>query len=220
MVAAIWPDAFVLWGGVICTLAIFSLLYKENPVYRVFEYLFVGLATGYSITQVWQDILKPKWWDPLYAGQWWMIFPVLLGLLYYTTYIRRISWMNRLLIGALMGFGAGLTFQGFASQYGPQIGASFVTLLPGRGLTAYQLINNWIVTLTLIAVMTYFFFAFEQKNKGVQATAKIGRWLLMVSFGAIFGQTVMARMALATKRLDFLLNGTGLVPHIKHFFGG
>jgi hypothetical protein len=205
-IAAIWPDAVTLWAGVICTLAIFSLLYQENPVYRFFEFLFVGLATGYTIMQTWTDVLKPKWWDPMTAGHWWMIFPLLIGLLYYTVYSRRYAWMSRLLIGALMGFGAGLAFQGFAAQYGPQIGASFVTLVPKPGLTPYQLVNNWVITLTLIAVMTYFFFAFEQRNKAVQRTAQYGRWLLMISFGAIFGQTVMARMALATGRLAFLID--------------
>jgi hypothetical protein len=211
--AAFWPDDAVMWAGVICTLAIFSLLYKENPVYRFFEHLFIGVATGYTVSQAWQDILKPKWWDLLVAGDWWMIFALLLGLLYYTIYIPRWSWMSRLLIGAMMGFGAGVAFQGFATQYGPQVGAAFVPLVPKPGMSAYALINNWIVMLTLIAVMTYFFFAFEQQNKAVRTTAKFGRWLLMISFGAIFGQTVMARMALATNRLEFLIDS------FRHVFG-
>ena len=33
----------------------------------------------------------------------------------------------------------------------------------------------------------------------------MGRWLLMIAFGAIFGSTVMARMALLTYRVWFLL---------------
>jgi hypothetical protein len=201
-----WPDGVILAAGVLCTLAVFSVLYKENPLFRFFEYLFIGLATGYSVVRVWVDILRPKWWDAMIAGNWWMIFAVLLGLLYYTMYIRRFAWMSRLLIGAMMGFGAGVAFQGFASSYGPQIAASFIPLVPGGDLTLYQLVNNWVITITLVAVMTYFFFAFEQQNRVVQGTAKWGRWLLMISFGAIFGQTVMARMALATGRLEFLIN--------------
>jgi hypothetical protein len=198
--------ALTTWVGVVCTLAILSLLYRENPVYRFFEYLFVGLATGYTLMRTWEDVLRPKWWEPMTAGQWWEVFPLLLGLLYYTIYFRRLAWMSRLLIGGLMGFGAGLAFQAFATQYGPQVAASFVPLLPRPGLTPFGLFNNWVVTLTLLAVMVYFFFAFEQKNRGVQRMATVGRWLLMISFGAIFGQTVMARMAIAADRLLFLVN--------------
>lgn len=215
---------FVMAAAIICTLAIFSLLYKENPVFRFFEYLFIGLATGYTLSRLWIDVFRPKLWlaitspDPTVGGRWWMIFALLLGLLYYTIYIRRLAWMSRLLIGALMGFGAGLAFQGIATNYGPQIAAAFVPLLPRPGLTFSGLINNWIIMITLIAVMTYFFFAFEQQNKVVQRVALYGRWLLMISFGAIFGQTVMARMALATGRLNFLLNETGLVPWIRGIF--
>ncbi len=222
--AAFWPDGAIMWAGVACTLAIFSLLYKENPVYRFFEHLFIGLATGYALSVTWNEILRPKWWEPMAGsgaegGQWWLMFAFLLGLLYYTLYIRKLAWMSRLLIGVMMGVGAGLAFQGFVSTYSPQIAAAFTPLLPGQGLSVFQLFNNWVILLTLIAVMTYFFFAFEQQNKAVQKTAKAGRWLLMISFGAIFGQTVMARMALASGRLNFLLNDTGLTDAIRRLFG-
>ncbi len=33
----------------------------------------------------------------------------------------------------------------------------------------------------------------------------MGRWLLMISFGATFGSTVMARMSLVIDRLLFIL---------------
>lgn len=32
--------------GVLATLGIFSILYKENPVFRLCEHLFIGLATA------------------------------------------------------------------------------------------------------------------------------------------------------------------------------
>jgi hypothetical protein len=217
-------STLILWTGVICTLAIFSLLYKENPVYRFFEHLFIGVATGYTLAQTWTDILKPKLWvglvgDPAAGdagGRWWMAVAAMIGLMYYAIYFRRFSWMSRLLIGIMMGFGAGLAFQGFATNYGPQVAAAFTPLLPGgqADLTLPKLLNNWVMFFTLVAVMTYFFFAFEQQNKAVQNTAKVGRWLLMISFGAIFGQTVMARMALAAGRLGFLID------FFRHPMGG
>jgi hypothetical protein len=115
-----------------------------------------------------------------------------------------------------MGLSAGAAFQQVATQYAPQIAASFRPLLPPtwlgvavRGdspnLTWQQLVNNWVVLAILVSVMAYFFFSFEHRSAVMRKTANLGRWMLMISFGAIFGQTVMARMALAVSRLWFLL---------------
>ncbi|MGQ9524970.1 MAG: hypothetical protein ACUVTZ_09050 [Armatimonadota bacterium] len=218
---SVWLIATIV-AGAVSTLAIFSLLYRENPVYRFFEYLFVGLATGYGLVMAWRDVLYPRWWIPLTQGQWWWTVPILAGLLYYTIYIRKLAWMSRLLIGTLMGLNAGASFQAIATQYAPQVAASFRPLLPPNwfpmsaastsgsarasgALSAAYLINNWIVTIILLSVMTYFFFSFEHRSRAVRGTAQLGRWLLMISFGAVFGQTIMARMALAVSRLWFLL---------------
>ena len=35
-----------IWIGVGCTLGIYSILYKENKIYRFFEHLYIGLASG------------------------------------------------------------------------------------------------------------------------------------------------------------------------------
>ncbi len=209
-----WTEATV-WAGALCTLAMLSLLYRENPVYRFFEYLFIGVASGYTIREAWRTVLYPKWWQPMVdKGQWWLIFPFLIGLLYYTIYMPKYVWFSRLLIGTLMGLAAGMVFKGLATLYLPQVYASFVPLFPTGashpGITRWQdYANNWVITLTLLCVMIYFFFSFKYegvKEKIFGNIGLIGRWLLMISFGAIFGQTVMARMAIATSRFWFLLH--------------
>ena len=58
-------STLVAWIGAICTLGLYSILYKENKVYRLFEHLFLGLATGYMVALSWNDVLLPKWWKPL-----------------------------------------------------------------------------------------------------------------------------------------------------------
>ena len=51
----------------------------------------------------------------------------------------------------------------------------------------------------------YFLFAFEHKGI-VGKTAKVGIWVLMITFGAGFGYTVMGRIALLAIRLEFLFD--------------
>ncbi|MBM4400290.1 MAG: hypothetical protein FJ041_08195, partial [Candidatus Cloacimonetes bacterium] len=56
---------------------------------------------------------------------------------------------------------------------------------------------------TICGIMCFYF---SRKQEGVLGyTSKIGIWFLMVSFGASFGYTVMARISLLIGRLQFLL---------------
>jgi hypothetical protein len=55
----------------------------------------------------------------------------------------------------------------------------------------------------VIGVLVYFFFYVE--HTGVAGrVSKVGIWFLMVSFGASFGYTVMARISLLIGRVTFL----------------
>jgi hypothetical protein len=57
----------------------------------------------------------------------------------------------------------------------------------------------------LLCGIVYFFFSFEHKGI-VGRTAKVGIWVLMITFGAGFGYTVMGRIALLAIRLEFLFD--------------
>lgn len=203
----------VAWCGAISTLAIYSILYKENKIYRFFEHLFIGLATGYGIYFIWTNVLLSKWWEPMMkGGEWYWIFALAAGGLYYCIYSKKYAWMSRLIIGIMMGLAAGSYFRGFVSENWPQLLDSFRPIL-NTSYTALPLVgwhlrlpdwNNLIFVVTLVTVMSYFFFSFEHKGKVIRGSAKTGRWLLMVAFGAMFGSTVMARVSLFISRLWFL----------------
>jgi hypothetical protein len=192
--------------GALGTVGIFSLVFRENKLYRFFEHLFIGLATGYAVQLSWTDVLRPLWWDPMiHKGEWAQVLILPVVAMFYTVYSRRHAWMARLLFGTIFGFVAGTVFQAFAGEYVPQIAASFKPVLPGNGVSISQAINNVIFIAILICVSVYFFFAFEQKNKAIQRTAIAGRWLLMIAFGATFGATIMTREALLIDRVRYLL---------------
>jgi hypothetical protein len=57
----------------------------------------------------------------------------------------------------------------------------------------------------VLCCLTYFFFSFEHKGI-VGKAARVGIWILMITFGASFGYTVMGRIALLAIRLEFLLD--------------
>jgi small neutral amino acid transporter SnatA (MarC family) len=68
--------------------------------------------------------------------------------------------------------------------------------------------------------MAYFFFSIDHKSRGMRSTASLGRWFLMFAFGAMFGSTVMARMALFIGRLDFITNEWGPVVPLWFWIAG
>jgi hypothetical protein len=196
----------IVWLGALCTLAIFSILYKENSFYRLFEHIFIGLATGQAIFITISEVLYPLWWKRIFTeGQWYWIFALLLGSMFYFVYSRRYAWISRIIFGAFMGFGAGLTFKGFATETIPQITASFKPL-HGSGLSGWDIANNVVFLVILLTAMAYFFFSVEHKFTPVRLAAGAGRWFLMFAFGAIFGATVGARMSLLIGRINFLLS--------------
>jgi hypothetical protein len=197
-----------IWLGAICTLALYSILYRENPVYRFFEHMFIGLSAGYSLGPLLVDILYKYWWTPINEGQWWWAFAVPFGLWLYFIYSEKFGWVSRIVIGVLIGASAGLFFQEFSSRFIPQVYSSFKPLIPSAAnpnLLWSGAINNLIFIVVLMSVLTYFLFSFEQKGP-VRRTAVFGRWMLMIALGAIFGNTVMARMALLIGRVYYLLH--------------
>jgi hypothetical protein len=224
------PDfitAGVLWLGAICNLGIYTILYRENRIFRFFEHLFIGVATGYTMYVAWNDVLKPEWWEPMTKdGQWWLAAFIPAGLLFYTIYSNKHAWMSRIIFGIFFGAAAGQTFQGYAAYYFPLARSiADVKLVnppeataPGHYyMTPFSAVaNNWLFIVIVVAVMTYFFFSFEQKNAVIKNTSRLGRYVLMFSFGAIFGSTIGARMNLLIGRLYFLIHDWILVGIFRH----
>lgn len=215
MVATSTQEWCVRWLAVIATLAILSVVYKENAFYRFFEHVFIGVATGYGIFITWRDALSQSWWKPMCEGGWFWILAPLVALMFYTVYLPKYAWMSRFVISVMFGLGAGAAFRGFATQVFPQITASFLPVIPGgsgeHAVSWGDALNNLVFLTTLICVMVYFFFSFRHENKAIQGTARLGRWLLMIAFGATFGSTVMARFSLLIDRIRFLLESFGVI---------
>ncbi len=207
----------VMWLGVACTLGIYSILYRENKVFRFFEHVYLGLAAGYTISTTWNDVLKPQWWEPMFKdGRWWLAAAFPVGMLFYMIYSRRNAWMSRLIFGLFFGAAAGQTFQAFAADYFPKVrlaaSKALFDLPEATGPGTYGLspisaaVNNLLFVVILASVMTYFFFSFEQKGKVIPKVSKFGRYTLMIAFGALFGSTIMARMSLLIGRMYFLIH--------------
>lgn len=222
-VSSSWELATILVAG-FATIAIFSFLIAENRFYRLFEHLYIGVAAGLGLVipiknYLWPQVLVPlfgldivQYPDGTFSKEYsyfnlLYIPPMLFGLLFYFTYSRKHSWLAKLVIGFLLGMSGGIAFKGFFNDMMPQFVSSFkplVVFTDGK-LDLLASFSNSVFVITLFSVMYYFFFSFKRTAEGGKKITVLGRWLMMVCFGAFFGSTVMARMALLVERLQFLL---------------
>ena len=181
----------------ILTLFIFSFLYKDNPFYKLAEYLLVGISVGYLIVISIKTIVLPKLYYPIFRqGDLLYLIPGILGIFMFLRFFPKLSWLSRISMALIIGAGAGVSIPAvMQAQIYTQMKAS---------MGSYTSVNNIIVTLAVITTLSYFFFSRE--HKGVLGTsAKIGIFFMMVFFGATFGYTVMSRVTLLIGRAQFLL---------------
>lgn len=129
--------------GGLATVGLFSVLYRENKFYRFFEHVFLGLAAGWSIVVLWQEVLRPQWWDNMMGirpdqaageagrpGFYLYAMVPAIGLLGYLVFSKRHNWMSRIPIGILLGHAAGQAFEAFQRRYMPQIADSMRPIFP------------------------------------------------------------------------------------------
>ncbi|MHC4914841.1 MAG: hypothetical protein ACYTGB_05060 [Planctomycetota bacterium] len=216
-----WTIPGILVGG-ICVLAIYSFLYKENPFYRFFEHVYIGIATAYwSVWYIkafiWPDFLRKSLgidvmldtpWKTFDARELLMFIPFIFGCGILFMLSRKHNWIARIVIGAGLGMAGGLAFKGTFADMFPRLVNSFRPLAAfypqSGGWDVRTTLENFLFLVTLVCVMTYFFFSFEHDKPFIKQASITGRYLMMVTFGAFFGATVMARMALLIDRLQFL----------------
>ena len=194
------------WIAGFLTLAIFSFLYKDNPVYKLAEHIYVGVSAGYWLIYVaFFDVypmLIQGFQNETGLEKWILLVPGALGLIMLSRWFPRTAWLSRWPIAFTVGIGAGLgitaNIQGYVM---PQLQA---TLLPVTGWNIVSL-NNVILTVGVITTILYFYFS--KPHKGALGwMARVGIVFIMVSFGASFGYTLMARISLLIGRLYFLLS--------------
>jgi hypothetical protein len=158
-------------------------------------------------------------------GYWPYVLLLPVGLMGYLVFNRKYNWMSRIPIGIILGLWSGQQVQIWWNRYGPQISDSLKPVFPTTstfarpstiGLPAEEIarinsivypsqaINNVIFLITLLSCLSYFLFSFDVKNRFLSRMTTLGRWLLMIGFGAIFGSTVMMRFTLLIDRMYFV----------------
>ena len=143
------------WIAALLTLSIFSFLYKDNPVYKFAEHIFIGVSAGYFVALEYWNVFIPNLWTPLVEGLRQAAFhrildvggltislpafpgmillvPFALGLLLFTRFHPRLTWLSRWSMAAMIGSYAGLAI----------IGALLLFLIPA-GKKSGEFLLDW-----------------------------------------------------------------------------
>lgn len=209
-----------VWIAAFLTLCILSFLYQDNPFYKFAEHLFVGVSAAYwMVMGVWTTLIPnliARLFPSLVKGilpemankppQWRFLIPLVLGLLLLTRLLPKGGWLSRWALAFIIGTTAGLNFIRYLqSDFIAQVRSTLISLVAAgsQGISWGGTFSNLILIGGVFCGLIYFFFSKEHKG-AFGGASKVGIWLLMITFGAQFGYTVMGRIALLVGRMQFL----------------
>lgn len=209
------------WFGAFLTLSILSFLYKDNAFYKFAEHLFVGVSAAYwMVIGIW-GTLFPNLIAKIYPEavrfvlpsladrepEYWYIIPAIFGILMLMRLSNKLGWMSRWPLAFIVGTTAGLNLVRYLrSDFIGQVQNTMIPLIAFKDGSFSFIISfsNIVIFVGVFCGLIYFFFSKEHKG-GFGVASRIGIWILMVTFGAGFGYTVMARISLLVGRMQFLL---------------
>ncbi len=230
MIAAIhFSNDLSIWVSAALTLMVFSFLFRDNPLYKIAEHIFVGVSAAYWMvigfwTTFWPQVVvklvpaaarvaRPDATpgEPDYTA----LIPLGLGLLMLSRLVPRWSWIGRwptaFVIGTTAGYGLVRYIRSdFIFQIRATVGHGLAPTADGRWLWQESLAAVMILIGTLSGLV---YFINTRRNTGtVGGVARLGLVFMLVTFGASFGSAVMARVALLIGRFqDLLGNWLGLI---------
>jgi len=123
-------NIFGIWVAALLTIGIFSFLYRDNPVYKFCEALFIGISAGYWFVSLYYQNLLPKLFDNLgitkmlglsetdgafqhvFSGHWddriWYVLAGVLAVMMLLRLVPKVGWISRWPLAVVVGSTAGL----------------------------------------------------------------------------------------------------------------
>lgn len=218
-----WPRTLGVWLSAAFTIAIFSFLYGDNPLYKVAESVFVGASAAYAMVVAFWTAFMGLLVSRLFPAtsqvtfmpgsdrgdpDWLMIIPLVMGIMFLWRLMPVGGWISRWPLAFFIAVFAGIRMVGhFQADFIEQLNNSILPLIVFAADGSFDLkASLWNSTMVFgtLACLTYFFFSVEHTGV-VGRISRVGIYLLMITFGVGFALTVMSRYSLLIGRMNFLL---------------
>jgi hypothetical protein len=160
-------DLFAAIFGVFATIFIYSFLWKENPLSRAMEHLFIGLAAVFTLAFMYDAALSQAVWgtNRLAEGNLIWLIPILLSLMYFFFFSKKYFYLYRYPVSIVAGVMAGMMITGMIqSNFLAQIQSTVQLPLVGPGVWEGWPIpglDSIIIIIGIITALSFFFFTWE-----------------------------------------------------------
>ncbi|MFO7653118.1 MAG: hypothetical protein R6X25_04775 [Candidatus Krumholzibacteriia bacterium] len=215
-------DGLEVWVAALLTLMVFSFLWRDNPLYKLAEHIFVGVSAAYWMVVGFWTTLWPNAVVELFpeaarvthpdaevgARDLGALIPVVLGLLMLTRLVPRFSWLGRWPTAFAVGTTAGFAIVRYLRS--DLLNQVHATLAPGLivreagGVMWFATVNQVLILVGVVSGLAYFTYTRAERG-GLSKLGRVGLVVLMITFGTSFGYAVMGRVTLLVGRLQFLM---------------
>ncbi len=217
------------------TLMILSYAIKDNPLFRVAVYIFVGVSAGYAGAVAIRQVIIPQLLVPLITIDRSNIFrnllyliPLVLGALLLMKISPRWAHLGNVSMAFMVGVGVAVAISGAVmGTIFPQI-QSTINLpklssalgdvraaLSSSGQQSSNLENFFsgcVILLGTAATLVYFHFGAKatptgpKRNKLVNILGAVGQGFIAITFGVLFAGVFTAAITALIERLSFMVN--------------
>lgn len=228
MVDPIWLE---LVGLFLTLIVLIYMIFGDNALFRIVTYSFVGIASGYVAVLVIFQVLLPRFFNMLQAGNLGMmalgLVPFLLGVLLLFKLSPRLSAVGVLPMAALTGVGAavavgGALFGTLFGQFTGTVGLFDLSSAPA-GDALPQLVEALFVLVGTVSTLAYFQFGTRsrpavsgessaeasitsRKSPLMNLLVKIGQIFIGITLGAMFAGVYTAAISALIERIGFVMD--------------
>jgi hypothetical protein len=198
------------------TIMILSYLVGDNPLFRLAIYVFVGVSAGYAASVAWKNILWPKLFAPLIAGNspqsLFLWIPLFMGLLLVFKLFPRLSRLGNPVMAFLVGIGAAVVIGG--AVLGTIIPQTVSTInlfdLSGGGNAGEKIFESIVFMVGTISTLVYFQYSARKTPQGVkrgrvvEMLSLLGKIFIAITFGVVFAGVLTAALTALIDRIIFI----------------
>lgn len=192
--------------GSLLMLVALSYLWKHNSAFHAFENMFVGITVAHALIVGLLFIRDTVIGIP---GNLTLIIPIILGILLLVRF-GPVKYRGFAKIGVSFMIGVSIGIE-VASSVSPfitdQVTATFIQL---------NNVDNIIILIGVICSLSYFTFIIRHRKPTGELTAmgvlaRLGRYFLMITFGAIFATVSLARISATIGAIMQMLQAFGIL---------
>lgn len=187
-------ELVITWFSVLISIGHMSMMFFGDTYFSSFgERWFVGATVAYTFFVVYSSY-KANAFDFIAAGRWWLIIPVIIGLLSFTR-LTKYRWAARYPVAALSGIGLGVFFgfnlRGSILAIITSTVNELVTLQPDP-------VSAIVSFIAVVTVVTYYLYSekystiFHSRSGALYYVMRLGRLFMMASFGYLLGYVGVA----------------------------